>query len=119
MRVLEDVTTMVEYCADYGMGHITMEQKFHLFIASAFAKELRKLWQALYRAALASLTGIGQGSKIYGCSSTSSPLTALRLTSARFFRWRTSFHTTCRDSRPRGVITEWATSPWRQLVVVE
>ena len=25
MRVLEDVTTMVEYCAAYGMGHITME----------------------------------------------------------------------------------------------
>ena len=46
MRVLEDVTTMVEYCAAYGMGHITMEQKFHLFIASAFAKELRKLWQS-------------------------------------------------------------------------
>jgi len=43
MRVLEDVTTMVEYCAAYGMGHITMEQKFHLFISSAFAKELRKL----------------------------------------------------------------------------
>ena len=48
MRVLEDVTTMVEYCAAYRMGHITMEQKFHLFISSApaFAKELRKLWQA-------------------------------------------------------------------------
>jgi len=40
MRVLEDVTTMVEYYAAYGMGHITMEQKCHLFIASAFAKEL-------------------------------------------------------------------------------
>jgi len=65
IRVLEDVTTMVEYCAAYGMGHITMEQKFHLFIASAFAKELRKLWQASYRAAPASTTGIGQGSKIY------------------------------------------------------
>ena len=25
MRVLEDVTTMIEYCAAYGMGHITME----------------------------------------------------------------------------------------------
>ena len=25
MRVLEDVTTMVEYCAAYGIGHITME----------------------------------------------------------------------------------------------
>jgi len=25
MRVLEDVTTMVEYCAAYGMGQITME----------------------------------------------------------------------------------------------
>jgi len=47
------------------MGHITMEQKFHLFISSAFAKELRKLWQASYRAAPASTTGIGQGSKIY------------------------------------------------------
>jgi len=46
MRVLEDVTTMVEYCAAYGMGHITMEQKFHLFITSAFAKELQKLCQA-------------------------------------------------------------------------
>jgi len=40
MRVLEDITTMVEYCAAYGMGHITIEQKFHLFISSAFAKEL-------------------------------------------------------------------------------
>jgi len=34
MRVLDDVTTLVEYCAACGMGHITMEQKFHLFIAS-------------------------------------------------------------------------------------
>ena len=25
MLVLEDVTTMIEYCAAYGMGHITME----------------------------------------------------------------------------------------------
>jgi len=65
MRVLEDVTTMVEYCAACGMDHITMEQKFHLFIASTFAKSLRKLWQAWYRAALASTTGIGQDSKIY------------------------------------------------------
>jgi len=65
MRVLEDVTIMVEYCAACGMGHITMEQKCHLFIASAFAKKLRKLWQASYRAAPASTTGIGQGSKIY------------------------------------------------------
>ena len=40
-------------------------KKFHLFISSAFAKELRKLWQASYRAAPASTTGIGQGSKIY------------------------------------------------------
>jgi len=64
MRVLEDITTMVEYCAAYGMGHITIEQKFHLFISSAFAKELRKLWQASYRAAPASTTDIGQGSKI-------------------------------------------------------
>ena len=47
------------------MGHITMEQKFHLFISSVFAKELRKLCQTLYRAALASTTGIGQGSKIH------------------------------------------------------
>eukprot|EP00277_Geminigera_cryophila_P007273 CAMPEP_0179422160 /NCGR_PEP_ID=MMETSP0799-20121207/10256_1 /TAXON_ID=46947 /ORGANISM="Geminigera cryophila, Strain CCMP2564" /LENGTH=109 /DNA_ID=CAMNT_0021196225 /DNA_START=22 /DNA_END=347 /DNA_ORIENTATION=+ len=56
---------MVEYCAAYGIGHITMEQKFHLFISSAFAKALRKLWQTSYRAAPASTTGIGQGSKIY------------------------------------------------------
>jgi len=40
IRVLEDVTTMVEYCAAYGIGHITMEKNFHLFISSAFAKEL-------------------------------------------------------------------------------
>jgi len=40
IQVLEDVITMVEYCAVNGMGHITMEQKFHLFIVSAFAKEL-------------------------------------------------------------------------------
>jgi len=65
MQVLEDVTTMVEYCASYGMDHIAMKQKFHLFISSTFAKELRKLWQASYRAAPASTTGIGQGSKIY------------------------------------------------------
>ena len=65
MLVLEDVTTMVEYCAAYGMGHITMEQKFHLFISSAFAKELWKLWQASYREAPASTTSIRQGSKIY------------------------------------------------------
>ena len=42
-----------------------MEQKFHLFITSAFAKELQKLWQTLYRAVPASTTCIGQGSKIY------------------------------------------------------
>ena len=65
MRVLEDVTTMVEYCAAYGMEHITMKQKFYLFISSAFAKELRKLWQAAYRSAPDSTTGIGTGSKIY------------------------------------------------------
>jgi hypothetical protein len=47
------------------MGHITMEQKCHLFISSAFARELRKLWQAAYRAAPASTTCIGQGSKTY------------------------------------------------------
>jgi len=40
MQVLEDVTTMIAYCAAYRMGHITMEQKFHLFITSAFAKKL-------------------------------------------------------------------------------
>jgi hypothetical protein len=44
IRVLEDVTTLVEYCATYGIGHIIMEQKFHLFISSTFAKEFRKLW---------------------------------------------------------------------------
>jgi len=63
--VLEDVTSMVKHCAAYRIGHITMEQKFHLFITSASAKELRKLWKASYRAAPASTTGIGQGSKIY------------------------------------------------------
>jgi len=65
MRVLEDDNTIFEYCAAYGMDYITMAQKFHLFIASVFAKELRKLWQALYREALTSTTSIGQGSKIY------------------------------------------------------
>jgi len=40
MRVLEDIITMVEYCIAYRMGHISMEQKFHLFISSALAKEL-------------------------------------------------------------------------------
>jgi len=50
------------------MDHITMEQKFHLFINRAFAKEIRKLWQAWYRPAPASTTGIGQGSKIYVAS---------------------------------------------------
>ena len=33
MGMSEDVTTMVEYCAAYGMGQITMEQIFHLFIS--------------------------------------------------------------------------------------
>jgi len=56
---------MVDYCTAHGMCHITMEQKFHLFISNAFAKELRKLWQAAYRAAPASTASIGQGSKIY------------------------------------------------------
>ena len=65
MRVLEDVITLVDYCAAFGMGHLSMEQKFHLFISSAFSKELRKLWQAAYREAQASTTCIGQGSKIY------------------------------------------------------
>jgi len=48
MRVLEDVTTMVEYCAIYNMGHLSMEQNFHLFISSAFSKEFQKLWHAAY-----------------------------------------------------------------------
>ena len=65
MLVLEDVITLVDYCAAYGMRHLSMEQKFHLFISSAFSKALQKLWQAPYRAAVASTTGIGLGSKIY------------------------------------------------------
>jgi len=66
MRVLEDVKTMVDYCTVYGMGHITtMEQKFNLFISNVFSKEHQKLWQAAYREAPASTTGIGQGSKVY------------------------------------------------------
>jgi len=65
IRVLEDVITLVDYCAAYGMGHLSMEQKFHLFISSAFSKAIKKLWQASYRAAPASTTGIGLGSKIY------------------------------------------------------
>jgi len=58
MRVLEDVITLVDYCAAYDMRHLSMEQKFHLFISSAFSKELRKLWQTAYSAALASTNGI-------------------------------------------------------------
>jgi len=50
-------------CATYGMWNLSMEQKYHLFISSAFSKELRKLWQEAYQAAPASTTGIGQGSK--------------------------------------------------------
>jgi len=65
MRVLEDLITLVDYCAAYGMGHLSIEQKLHLFTSSALSKELRKLWQVAYRAAPASTTGIGQGSKIY------------------------------------------------------
>jgi len=65
IRVLEDVTTLVEYCAAYRMGHLSMEQKFHLFISSAFSKEFWKLWQVAYRETPASTTCIGQGSKIY------------------------------------------------------
>ena len=48
MRVLEDVITLVDYCAAYDMRHLSMEQKFHLFISSAFSKALLKLWQASY-----------------------------------------------------------------------
>jgi len=59
MRVLEDVTTLVEYCAAYRMGHLSVEQRFHLFISIAFSKEFRKLWQVAYREAPASTTGIG------------------------------------------------------------
>jgi len=65
MHVLQDVTTLVEYCAAYCMVHLSMEQKFHLFISSAFSKEFWKLWQAAYQEAPASTTGIWQGSKIY------------------------------------------------------
>ena len=65
MRVLEDVTTLVENCAAYRMGHLSMQQKFHLFISSAFSKEFRKLWQVAYREAPASTTGIEQGINIY------------------------------------------------------
>ena len=43
MRVVEDIITLVDYCAAYGMGHLSMEQKFHLFISSTFSKALRKL----------------------------------------------------------------------------
>ena len=42
MRVLEDVTTLVEYCPAYRMGHLSKEEKFQLFIFSAFSKEFRK-----------------------------------------------------------------------------
>jgi len=42
-----------------------MEQKFHLFIFSAFSKEFRKLRQTVYREAPASTTNIEQGSEIY------------------------------------------------------
>ena len=48
MRILEDITTLIEYRAAYRMGHLSMEKKFHLFISSAFAKEFRKLWLAAY-----------------------------------------------------------------------
>jgi len=43
MRLLEDVITLVNYCAAYGMGHLSMEQKFHLFISISFSKALQKL----------------------------------------------------------------------------
>jgi len=65
LRVLKDVTILLEYCAAYRIGHLSMEKKFHLFISSAFLKEFRKLWQAAYRDAPASTTGIEKGSKIY------------------------------------------------------
>ena len=65
MRILEDITTLTEYCAAYRMGHLSMEKKFHLFISCAFAKEFQKLWQAAYRDAPASTTGIEKGNKIY------------------------------------------------------
>ena len=65
MSVLEDVITLVDYCATYGMGHLIMEQKFHLFISSAFSKKLLKQWQTAYQEAPASTTGIRQGIKIY------------------------------------------------------
>jgi len=87
MHVLEDVTTLVEYCAAYRMGHLSMEQKFHMFISSAFSKEFRKPWQAAYREPPASTTGIEQNSKIYWPSSTYSQPLAARQTSDRSLRW--------------------------------
>ena len=43
MHVLEDVTTMVKYCAAYNVGHLRMEHKFHLFISGVSSKATRLL----------------------------------------------------------------------------
>ena len=43
LQVLEGVTTLIEYCEAYRMGHLRMEGIFHLFILSAFQQGTRKL----------------------------------------------------------------------------
>jgi len=48
MRVLEDVTTMVEYCAAYGMGHITMEAARHCEIVADDTLALDADWGKFY-----------------------------------------------------------------------
>jgi len=64
LLVLQDVTTLVEYCKAYRMLHIRTEGNFYLFILSAFPKDTQKLWQTSYQDALGSISGVEMGSKI-------------------------------------------------------
>jgi len=48
MRVLEDITTMVEYCAAYRIGHITMEAARHCEIVADDTPALDAEWGKFY-----------------------------------------------------------------------
>jgi len=105
LLVLQDVTTLVEYCEAYRMGHIRMEGKFHLFILSAFQKDTRKLWQTAYRDAQASTSGAEMGSKIF--MAFLNLFTAFSITSDKrqVLQMSNAFSYKVRGFKPTGVIS--------------
>jgi len=91
MQVLEDVTTMVEYCAAYDMGHITMGRSSICSLPAHLPKNSQNCGKHCTELHQPALPAEGRVARSTWCSSTSSPLTVLRLTSASFFRWLTAF----------------------------